>query len=100
MSYESFWEDIINIVYDSVNNELNTQEEINEIIEDQLDSLVSWTFDQDEIPTEYKMRSREFTDPVNLFNWIATGPPVSAIWVWIEEDSDGERWYHVFVGPS
>lgn len=100
MSYETFWQDIIDIVYDAVNDELNTQEEINQIIEDQLESLVSWTFDQDEIPAEYKMRSKEFDNPVNLFNWISTGPPVSALWVWIEEEPNGDRWYHVFVGPS
>jgi hypothetical protein len=100
MSYENFWQDVIDIVYDAVNDKLNTQEEINEIIEDQLDSLVSWTFDLDEVPPEYKMRSKEFLNPVDLFNWIATGPPVSAIWVWIEVDNEETRWYHVLVGPS
>lgn len=100
MSYDNFWEDIIGYVYDAINNELNTQEEIDAIIEENFEIFAGQSENMDDIPAEYKMRSKEFDNPVNLLNWAANGPPVSAIWIWVERTGNGETFYHTFVGPS
>lgn len=98
--YDDFWQDIIDIVWDAINNELNTQEEIDQIISDQFSVFAGYTDNQDTIPGDFKMRQREFDNPVNLMTWLQDGGvPVTAVYIWREDTPDGP-YYHTFISAE
>lgn len=100
MAYTSYWQDVIDIVYDAINNELNTQEEIDAIIEDQFSILAGYTFDQDEVPAEYHGRAREFYSPLDILQYLMEGGiPNSSVWIWGEE-LDGDTIYHAYISDG
>ena len=100
MADRPYWQEMREYIYDSVNDELNTQEEIDTKIADALSIYDHFTFDQDEIEDEFKSRVRTFWDPVDLIRWAEeAGIPESAIQIWGEEHEDDIE-YHIYVSDN
>lgn len=92
---------MIDVIYDAVNNEVNTQEEIDDIITDQFSVFADYTADMFSIPSEFKSRKVFFNDPTNLIRWIAkAGIPTSATIIWKYTDGSGNIQYKPFISPT
>lgn len=100
MAYRDYWQNVIDLVYDDVNSELNTQEEIDDLVASTLSGLVGFTSNQDDIPSDYHGRAREFYSPLDLLVYLQEGGiPDSAVWIW-EEVTDDDNIYHAYISDG
>jgi len=100
MADRPYWEEMRDYIYDSDNDELNTQEEIDAKIEEAFGVYDLFTLDQDEIGEEFKARMRTFVDPVDLIRWLEeAGVPESAVEIWGEQTDDDIE-YHVYISDN
>lgn len=100
MADRPYWQEMSDYIYDTVNSELNTQEEIDVKISDALSIYSNFTFDQDEIGEEFKSRMRTFIDPVDLLRWTEeAGIPPECCEIWGEEHEDDIE-YHIYISDS
>jgi hypothetical protein len=101
MSYRDFWQEHIDAVYDSLNDELLTQEEIDDALESAFSVFAGYTQDAATIPNEYDRRKREFYDPINLIKWVRDGGiPLSAVIVHRFISNGGDFKYRAYVSPT
>ena len=100
MPYRDFWQEMIDVVYDTINSELNTQEEIDAILEDEFSVFYGYGTDVTDIPLEFERRRVEFLSPVDLIRWIQRGKiPPSACYVTYHTVGE-DRVYKVYVSPN
>ena len=100
MADRPYWEEMRDYIYDSVNDELNTQEEIDAKIADAFSIYSDFTFNQDEIGSEFHGRVRTFVDPIDLIRYLEEGGvPPECVEVWAEETEDDIE-YHVYISDN
>jgi hypothetical protein len=102
MMSDNFWEDITNLIYDAINNELYTEEERNALIEDAFSSFAGFTVDADSIPGNFRFRSHTFYSPIDLVYWVEdAGVPTH--YVYIHQHTsvrDNSVQYNVYISNS
>lgn len=101
MSYRDFWQEHIDQVYDSLNDTLLTQAEIDDALEAAFSIFAGYTQDANIIPNEYQKRKREFYDPINLLKWIKDGGiPISSVIVHRYISNGGDFKYRAYISPT
>lgn len=99
--YRDFWQRQIDIIYDAINNEVNTQEEIDTAVASAMSVFAGFTQDATDIPSDFKRRRRRFDDPIDLMKWIERGGiPIQCIYVHEGVLSDDERVYIAYVSQD
>lgn len=100
MADRPYWQEMNDYIYDSVNDELNTQEEIDAKIADAFSIYSDFTFNQDEIGEEFHGRVRTFVDPIDLIRYLEEGGvPPECVEIWGEETEDDIE-YHVYISDN
>ena len=100
MADRPYWQQMTDYIYNPVDNDLNTQEEIDSRIEDALSIFDHFTFDQDEIGAEFKGRTTTFENPIDLIRWVEeAGIPEGCIQVWAYDGGEDVE-YHVYVSDD
>lgn len=100
MADRPYWQEMTEYIYDSVNSELNTQEEIDARISDAFSIYDLFTGNQDDIDDDFKSRVRTFFDPIDLIRYVEEGGiPENCVQIWAEETEDDIE-YHIYISEN
>lgn len=100
MADRPYWQQMTDYIYNPGEDRLNTQEEIDQRIEDAFSIYSDFTTNQDDIGEEFHGRVRTFTDPIDLIRYVEEGGvPPECVEIWAEED-DGDYEYHVYISDN
>lgn len=99
---DDFWQDITELVYDAVNNDLYTDEEREALIEDAFSTFAGYTSNAGNIPDNFRRRRTEFYSPVDLLYWVEDGGiPPSAVYIHKHKSvRDNSDRYTTYISPT